>query len=184
MFNFKPADEIKAVPFFDDVKAADGWQGHTTSKNIDKLLSEIAMNLTRLGCIFSGCRAGTFGDRLGYQIHFAMKSEDGRTIPSRLDIACLPINPRRRFNRTRRMGRGSKDPRIEGTQKMALYMTSMAIKGMYFLSVLSPAFIPFMSAMLNNKNETLGSIWISHGSMAALMPPDDSEFVDGQVLTT
>lgn len=172
--NFKPKEEIRTVPYFDDVKASDGWEGHTTSKTIDKLTSEIATNLTLIGCIFSGCQAGTFGERHGFQIHFLMKSEDGRAIPSRLDIACLPLNPRKRTRaRTRSRGKGSQDVRIEGTQKMALYMTAKAIKGMYFLSTLVPAFIPFMSLMLDNHNQTLGQAWMQSGAMAALMPPTD-----------
>jgi hypothetical protein len=182
MFNsFQPKDEIKQVPFFDDVTAAQGWEGHTTSKSIDKLTSEIATNLTLIGCVFSGCRAGTFGDRMGFQIHFAMSSESGQMIPSRLDIACLPLNPRKR-TRARRRGKGTSNQRIEGTQKMALYMAAKAIKGMYFLSVMSPAYIPFMSLMLDTRGETLGERWIAQGSMAALMPPTDAEFEVGEIV--
>jgi len=185
VFNFKPAQKEKKIPFFDDVKASDGWEGHTTSKSIDKLQSEISTNLSLIGCVFSGCIAGTYGDRHGFQIHFAMKDGSGRMIPSRLDISCLPLNPKYR-HRSRSYGRGSKDPRIEGTQKMALYMCAKAIKGMYFLNVLSPSFIPFMSLMLNAQNETLGQVWIQSGGLAALMPPKDAKFqsgvVDGEVV--
>lgn len=182
-FDFKPKEEKPVIPFFDDVSATQGWEGHTTSKSLDKLQSEIAQNLTLVGCMFTGCRSGTYGDRHGFQIHFAMKSESGAMIPSRLDIACLPLNPRRRINRTRRSyGRPIKDWRIEATQKMALYMTAKAIKGMYFLNVLSPAFIPFMSLMLNQKGQTLGQLWQERGSLAQLMPPADSEFVEGEVI--
>lgn len=177
--NFKPKEETRIVPYFDDVKSSDGWEGHTTSKSIDKLTSEIATNLTLIGCVFSGCQSGTFGDRHGFQIHFIMKSEDGRAIPSRLDVACLPLNPRKRTRtHTRSRGKGAGDIRIEGTQKMALYMTAKAIKGMYFLSTLSPAFIPFMSLMLDNRNETLGQAWLRSGSMAQLMPPTSDFDVD------
>lgn len=175
MFNsFQPKDNgAKQVPFFDDVTAKDGWEGHTTSKSLDRLQSEIAENLTLIDCIFTGCRAGTFGNRHGFQIHFAMKSGD-RLIPSRLDIACLPINPRKRWNRTRTQ---KKDPRIERTQQMALFMTAKAIKGMYFLNVLSPEFIPFMSLMLEKGGQTLGSMWMQSGAMTPLLPPPDEEFV-------
>ena len=180
MFNFKPADnEVKKVPFFDEVTSADGWEGHTTSKSVDKLISEIANNLTLLGCVFTGFQSGSFGERPGFQIHFAMKAPDGGLIPSRLNIACLPINPRRRL----RYRRGVKhDPRLEGTQKMALYMTAKAIKGMYFLNVLSPAFIPFMSLMLGRGEATLGEAWLQSGSLAQLMPPANSHFDAGEIV--
>lgn len=172
--DFKPdTSEIK-IPYFDDVAAAQGWEGHTTSKSIEKLVSEISTNLSLIGCIFSGCQSGSFGDRLGFQIHFAMKSDAGLA-PARLDIACLPLNPKRRYHSR---GRGSGDPRIDGTKKMALYMTAKAIKGMYFLSALSPDYIPFMSLMLTRGDKTLGHLWQSGGALKALMPPTGSEFKD------
>lgn len=180
MFNFQPKQEEKKVPFFDDVNSSDGWEGHATGKSLDKLQQEIAQNLSLIGCVMTGCRAGKFGDREGFQIHFAMKSDDGRMAPSRLDIACLPINPRKRVRHTR--GKAAKDWRIEGTQKMALYMAAKAIKGMYFLNVLSPSFIPFMSLMLNAGGETLGQLWIQQGALSPLLPPPASEFVDGEIV--
>lgn len=174
MSNFQPSQPKNSlVPFFDDVKASDGWEGHTTSKSIEKLISEIASNLTLTGCVFTGYQTGSFGNRSGFQIHFAMKASEGSLLPSRLDIACLPINPRKRVNRTRN-SRG--DHRIGGTQKMALYMTAKAIKGMYFLNVLSPAFVPFMSLMLGKGDTTLGEAWLQNGSLAQLMPPKDAHF--------
>lgn len=184
MFNFQPEQKVLSIPYFDDVTASDGWEGHATSKSIDKLQQEIAANLTLLGCVLTGFQSGKFDDRYGFQIHFAMKSEDGRMIPSRLDIACLPINPRKRTRATRNR-RQSKDWRVEGTQKMALYMTAKAIKGMYFLNVLSPAFIPFMSLMLDASSQTLGQVWIQSGQLSPLLPPPsskfDSDIVDGEL---
>lgn len=184
MFNFQPNQQKEeSVPYFDDVAASEGWEGHATSKSIEKLQQEIAANLTLLGCVLTGFQSGKYGDRHGFQIHFAMKSADGRLVPSRLDIACLPINPRKRTRNTYR--RGYKDPRIEGTQKMALYMAAKAIKGMYFLNVLSPAFIPFLSLMLDASNQTLGQIWVEQGGLSPLLPPPSSQFegdiIDGEV---
>lgn len=118
--NFKPeADSELKIPFFDHVSAADGWEGHTTSKSIDTLKSELSINLSRLNCIVTGVLGGNFGDRLGYQIHFAIKLPAGGMAPSRLDIACLPISPKTRH-------RHGPDPRIEGTKKMALFMVNKA----------------------------------------------------------
>ena len=175
--NFKPeTDSELKIPFFDDVSAADGWEGHTTSKSIDTLKSELSINLARLNCIVTGVLSGSYGDRLGYQIHFAIKLPEGGMAPSRLDIACLPVSPKRR-----RRGYGT-DPRIEGTKKMALFMVNKALKGMFFFSVLAPGFIPFMSLMLDNKQRTLGQVWIEQGKLAALMPPKNTVFEEGEVV--
>lgn len=185
MFNFQPEQKTKEdVPFYDDVTSSGGWEGHATSKSVEKLQQEIAANLALIGCVLTGYQSGKFGNRFGYQIHFAMKSTDGQMVPSRLDIACLPINPKKYWSRRRSRGR-SEDPRIEGTKKMALFMTAKAIKGMYFLNMLSPAFVPFMSLMLTAKDQTLGQLWIQQGGLAPLLPPPTSKFegevVDGEV---
>lgn len=180
MFDFKPSQgEKESIPFFDDVTSSEGWEGHATSKSIDKLQSEIAANLSLISCLFTGIQSGMFGERHGFQIHFAMKADGGRMVPSRLDIACLPLNPKKR-TRTRSRGRGVSDWRIEATKKMALYMTAKAVKGMYFLSVMSPAFIPFMSQMLDSRGQTLGQSWIQAGKLAALLPSGE-DFIEGEI---
>lgn len=168
MNNFKPKTDIKAVPFFEDVTSVGGWEGHRTRQTIEKLKSEIATNLSLVGCLFTGCMSGSYGDRHGFQIHFAVASKTGVASPSRMDICCLPT-------------RGQGNLAMEGTQKMALYMTAQAIKGTYFLSVLSPSYVPFMSLMLNSKDETLGELWMAQGSLTPLLPPPDTDFVEGEV---
>lgn len=166
--NFQPDQKDVKLQYFDDVKASEGWEGHTTSKSIDRLIQEIQSNLALIGCVFIRCQSGKFGERHGFQIHFAMQSANGMT-PGRLDIACLPLKKNYRY-------RGRKDPRAEGTQKMALYMVAKAIKGMYFLNVLSPAFVPFMSLMLAHGDQTLGQLWIQHGNLTPLLPEPNEKF--------
>jgi hypothetical protein len=169
MFNFQPDQQEKKLQFFDEVRASDGWEGHTTTKTIERLTQEIQNNLALIGCVYVGCQRGKFGDRYGFQIHFAMKSASGQMAPGRLDIACLPL--KKKYSRY-----GKKDLRIEGTQKMALYMTAKAIKGMYFLSVLSQDFVPFMSNMLTQNNQTLGALWMDSGNLTHLLPASTDKF--------
>jgi len=176
--NFKPDNKVETVQFFDDVKASDGWEGHTTTKTIERLTDEIRSNLSLIGCVFVGCQRGKFGDRYGFQIHFAMKSATNQMVPGRLDIACLPL--KKKYTR-----HGKKDIRIDGTQKMALYMAAKAIKGMYFLSVLSQDFVPFMSNMLTQDNQTLGKLWMNSGNLASLLPAPSEKFegvIEGELI--
>ncbi len=163
MSNFKPTQEVKQVPFFEDVDSSEGWEGHRTRKTMRQLQAEISANLSLIGCGLTGFREGTFGDRYGFQIFFSMQAEDGRMIPSRMEIAALPL-------------RSKSKTHVEDTKRMALYMTAKAIKGMYFLNVLSSAYIPFMSLMLNSKNQTLGEVWIQQGALQALLPPPSEDF--------
>ena len=179
--SFQPdTDDEFDVPYFDDVTSSNGWEGQATSKTIQTLMSEISTNMTRLGCLVTGIVPGKFGDRYGFQIQFAIKGEGGAMIPSRMDIACLPLNPKKRK-------RSSQDKRIEATKKMGLYMANKAFKGMYFLTALAPGFMPFLSLMLvNAKGQTLGELWVAKGNLKALGPGkgtkfNDAEIIDGEV---
>ena len=172
MFNAKftpAADPEFKVPFFDDVSGADGWEGHETSKSLETLQSEISASMSRLNCIVTGFLAGNFGDRVGYQIHFAIRLPEGMLASSRLDIACLPLKPRQNRH-------SSPDARLDKTKRMGLYMVNKALKGLFFFSVLAPGFVPFMSLMLDAKERTLGSVWINSGKLTALMPPKEGGF--------
>jgi hypothetical protein len=161
-------DHTLKVPFFDDVTGADGWEGHESGKSIDTLKNEITVNMARLGCIVTGFVAGSYDNRLGYQIHFAVRLPEGVLAPSRLDIACLPLKPR--------VKQHGPDARPDKTRRMGLYMVNKALKGLFFFSVLAPGFVPFMSLMLDNKQRTLGSVWISSGKLTELMPPTKGDF--------
>lgn len=181
MFSFTPdTDNQTATPFFDDVTAEDGWEGHRTGKSLETLEGEIASNFTLLGCYMHRIVKGRFGNRYGFQIHFTSRGKKGERIAHRLDIACLPLDPDKR---TRTDYRSKVDPeqrRIEGTQKMALFMVAKAVKGLYFLSVLAPSFVPWMSAMLTTNDVTLGELWVTEGKLAALLPPKTTPFEAGE----
>lgn len=180
-FDFKPNNASKqaTVPYFDEVKASGGWEGHETSKRMDDLLSELSAAMSKLNGLIINVAEGTYGDRLGFQIHFSIKTGSGQMIPGRLDIACLPLKPT-----TRRLShRHSEplDPRIERTRKMALYMVIKAIKGMWFMEQLSPGFFTLMPAVLNNKGQTLGQLWHTNAGLQALLPPPKSAFQEDVV---
>ncbi len=184
-FNFKPNTENKqaTVPYFDEVQAVGGWEGQATGKRMDDLLSELSAAMSKLNGLIINVTEGTYGDRYGFQIHFSIKTETGRMLPGRLDIACLPLKPttrRRSYRHTEPL-----DPRIERTKKMALYMVIKAIKGMWFMEQLSPGFFTLMPAMLNNKGQTLGQLWHTNAGLQALLPPPKTAFeedvVEGEV---
>jgi len=51
---------VQDVPFYEDVTAVGGWQGHSTSKSISSLKSEITASIGRLGGLVTGFQRGTF----------------------------------------------------------------------------------------------------------------------------
>src|SRR3989304_4432601 len=174
----QPSEAVK-VPFFDDVNLKDGWQGHTTTKSIDTLKSEIAKSISRIGGIVSGFQHGIFmiGDRKreGYQIHYAINSENGSIVPGRLDIAALPVKETRRSYKIINKKR-------EASLRMALYMIRNAIDGLWFLQQLSPGYAPLMPWMLAKGGKTISQLWAESSVMNKLIPPGESDFIEGEIV--
>lgn len=171
------AQQVKDVPYFDDVTAQDGWQGHTTDKSIDTLKSEVIVSISRLGGLVSGFQKGTFviGDkkREGFRIYYTVEMTREEMIPGRLDIAALPVDESPRKRRTL-------DTRREKSLKMALYMLRSALDGTWFLQQLSPGYAPLMPWMLERTSgKTISQLW-NERSFSNLLPPGDSEFVEGE----
>ena len=160
--NFVPdQNEAKDVPYFEDIKEGDGWQGHGTHKSVEQLKTEVGDAVGRLGGFVRFFQQGTFhiGDviRPGLQLHYTI---DGR--PARIDIAALPT--RSKINR-------------EKSMKMALYMLRDAFNGLWFLQQLSPgyaALMPFMIA--DEQGRTVSQLWADSAIMKRLLPPPDADF--------
>jgi hypothetical protein len=168
-----PKDDHPEVPFFDDVTSEGGWQGHSTSKSIDTLKSEISQAIPRLGGLVGGFQRGTFiiGDRkrAGYQIHYHIERPDGQLVRGRIDVAALPVKEDRRLRR-------SYDARRQKSLKMALYMLWVALEGTWFLQQLSPGYAPLMPWMLADGEKTITELWSESATMGNLLPRGDSEF--------
>lgn len=179
--NFIPEQMKTAenVPYFDDVSGDGGWQGHTTRKTVEALKSEISVVMGRLGGMVTGFQKGVFETnekgRDGFRVHYTIETPDGKLVPGRLDIAALPI---RKSTRTR----GSENTRKEQSLKMALYMMREAMDGLWFLQQLSPGYAPLMPFMLADKERTVSQLWSESAVMGRLLPPGESEFVDGEVV--
>jgi len=175
MRKFIPEQPQKAVkvPFYEDVKGDAGWQGHRTRKTVEGLKAEIASAVGRLGGIVSGFQRGVFNidgnKREGFQIHYAIEDQGERYLPGRLDVAALPV-------------RGSSRKAQDDSLAMALYMVREAINGLWFLQQLSPGYAPLMPWMLTPGGETVSQLWAESSVMNNLLPPSQSEFVEGEVV--
>ena len=113
-------------------------------------------------------------ERQGFQIRYTIETNE-KLIPGRMDIAALPNKPRNRNYR---------QPRIsyeERSLRMSLYMFRNAIDGLWFLQQLSPGYAALMPFMLGDENRTISQIWNESSNLKAIMPPADSEFIDGEV---
>jgi hypothetical protein len=182
MTNFIP-DEPKTpadVPYFDDVKSEDGWQGFTTTKSIETLKSEITQSVSRLGGTVTGFQKGTFtigaNTRQGYRVLYTIDCGGGKLMPGRIDVAALPV-------RKAVSGRySSYESRQEKSLKMALFMLRDGFDGLWFLQQLSPGFAPLMPFMLAKNDLTISQLWTESSLMENLLPPGNADFLDGETV--
>lgn len=169
------------VPYFDDVTSADGWQGFTTGKSIERLKGEIAEAVSRLGGTVLNFQQGKFQEgqvRDGFRLNYFVDAADGRMVKGRIDIAALPVKDDWRI-------RKSIDKRKEQSLRMALYMLKIALDGTWFLQQLSPGYSALMPFMLADGEKTISQIWGESSVMSnMLLPPPDGEFIEGSYQAT
>ena len=170
--------DAKDVPYFDDVTAEGGWQGHSTGKSIETLKSEASAALGRLGGLVTGFQRGMFEiddkKREGFRISYVIERPDGSMTRGRLDVAALPVRDIQRLRR-------SYEARMNKSLKMALYMLRNALDGAWFLQQLSPGYAPLMPWMLDEQtSKTITQLWSESTTMSNLLPPGSSDFVEGE----
>lgn len=174
MFSFQP-EEQKAVtvPFYEDAKEKDGWQGQATTKSVHKLQDEIAQAINRLGGIVSGFQRGVFQvdeqKREGFQILYHLKAPNGQLVQGRLDVAALPV--RDKWSETKK----------DKSLRMALYMVREGLTGMWLMQQLSPGYAALMPFMLTDQGKTVSQLWSETPVMGNLLPPGDAEFIEAEV---
>lgn len=171
-----PKVHDNAVPYFDDVTSDKGWQGQYTTKTVKVLQSEIIAAISRLGGHVTAFQRGTFviGEhhRDGFRLHYDIETPEGRLIPGRIDFAALPVKEHYSLQR-------SLATRKDKSLRMSLYMLRVALEGTWFLQQLSPGYAPLMPWMLVDGEKTVTQLWQESPMMSNLLPPGESEFVEG-----
>ncbi len=176
----QPKHEAETVPFFDDVTSEGGWRGHSTSKTVDTLKSEIMVSISRLGGLVTGWQRGAYlirgQKREGFRIHYVIEQPDGAMWRGRLDVAALPVKEDYSLRR-------SYERRKEQSLKMALFMLREALDGTWFLQQLSPGYAPLMPWMLEEKSgKTFTQLWSESMFSTHLLPEpkDDGDIVEAE----
>ncbi|MEW6614011.1 MAG: hypothetical protein AB1401_00845 [Thermodesulfobacteriota bacterium] len=175
-------EKAQDVPYFDDVTSEGGWQGQSTSKSLETLKAEIVSAVGRLGGLVTGFQQGMFmvGDkeREGYRMLYVIEQPNGNMIRGRMDIAALPVKQTYSLRR-------SLETRKERSLKMALYMLRNALEGTWFLQQLSPGYAPLMPWILTytkDGDKTITQLWSESATLGKLLPPGESEFIEGVLL--
>lgn len=162
-------DQAQKVPFFEDAKKEDGWQGHTTTKSVDRLKKEITESVGRLGGYISGFVKGKFifdkQEREGFQVFYSVNG-----IPSRIDIAALPV--RNKWDTKKK----------EQSLRMALFMLRDGFDGMWLMQQLIPGYAPLVPFMIAMDGKTVSQLWAEGTPMGNLLPSGSQEFevIDAQ----
>jgi hypothetical protein len=168
--NFVPDQQSqKIVPYFEDARKEDGWQGHTTTKSIERLKAEIVEAVTRLGGFVAGFQRGKFvvdnRERDGFQVFYSLGGA-----PSRVDIAALPVKDKWNIKKK------------EQSLRMALFMLREGFDGMWLMQQLIPGYAPLVMFMLDRQGKTISQLWAEQPMIGKLLPPPESEFTEAEVI--
>lgn len=176
---FKPdGQEAKEIPFFKDTlgQSKKGWAGHTTSKSIEKLKSEVKEAIDLLGGTVTGFTKGTFDGKYprdGYLLHYVMESPGG-LVNGKMEIAALPIEKKPWMSLQQKK---AQERKREQSLKMALFMLRDSLKGMWYLQQLSPGFAALMPFMIaNDAGETITQLWSKQATFTNLLPAGEIDF--------
>jgi hypothetical protein len=166
------------VPYFDDVTSDGGWAGHTTSKSIKTLQSEIVQGMTRLGAMVISFDQGVYGqgsnkERDGWLLRY---SKDG--IPGQIKIAALPVKPLERRTTTTRKGF---ETRKAQSMKMALYMFARYVEGMWYAQQLSPGYLPLIPWLLGEgSGKTVSELFAERNQLTLPSSVDGDMVIDAE----
>lgn len=143
------------VPFFEDADAASA-PGYATSKAIDRLQSEIAVMIERLGGTFPLFRQGAYESggvkRYGFEVHFAVNGH-----PALMQVAGLPM-------------RTETEKKRQQVLRQALYAVNESLRAAFMQQVFSPGFAPLLQFMLVDGNKTVGEALMERNAVPILNP--------------
>lgn len=182
--NFIPDSESEKadVPFLDEARSDDGWQGHTTNESISALRAQISAEIGRLGGTVTRWLRGTYqidgNERPGIQIGYQVIGPYENVFEGRIDVAGLPWKPPYGGNRSHGGYKSAAEKKKEQSLAMALYNVREALRAMRILQILSPGYAALVPWLLKpGTDKTLGEMW-AIGSKSLPAPSDDGQIID------
>ena len=180
---FFPEDDNEPtldVPYFDEARSADGWQGQSTTLSFDTLKSHITQAFSRLGGVVHGVQRGSFEiggfTRPGAQVNYSLEGPNGKMIYGRLDIAALPVKKPKRTSRYQEILR----KRMDQSLRAGLYNVVQVLKAQWVLKQMNPAYVPLMPWLLVKGNQTLTELY-RESSLPMLESPKQKHSEDDDI---
>lgn len=176
MSNFKPISQPKKanleIPYYEDAKKKDGWEGQSSGKSISSLKADISELISKLGGNVTKFEEGEYvvgsKTRGGYRINYAIENDKGEWLSGRMDVAALPVRSQRYKERS---------------MVMLLFMVREALQGMWFMQQFSPGYSALLPFMLVDENNTFSDMWIQKNNISYLLPSPGEEFMDGEIVS-
>lgn len=177
MFEFTPESPKKSgfdlydVPYYED-SSDKKVAGHSTTKSIGTLKSEVVELLSRLGAdssifVLGKYQVGKYS-RWGYKIDFNLEG-----LPGQLLVAALPLK-----NET--------DVRRDKALRQALFLIRDMLASEYHSSMYRPGVIPLVPYLLVEKDKTAMQMFIETSNIPLLasgefVDEDGSQIIDGEI---
>jgi len=173
------------IPYFDELRAVDGWQGHATNKSYETLKSDVAVAMAKLDGVIHGIQRGIYEingvERPGVVIHYSIESPDGQMAYGRLDIAAPPVKKPSIGKHSATYEKRLKSKR-DKSLRMALYNVVQIFKAQGILKQMNPSYIPLMPWLLADGDQTITEKFAlaGMGNLALPAPMNNSETVTGE----
>ena len=184
MVKFMPDNENKKddVPYLDNARSDEGWQGHTTKESVGSLKAQILIEIGRLGGTVVRWMRGTYDidgeQRPGVQIVYRIVRPFSDSFEGRIDVAGLPWKKPYGGKKYREGYQSAVENKRRQSLTMALYNVRAALKAMRVLQILSPGYAALVPWLLKpGTDKTLGELW-GIGSKSLPAPNQDGDIVD------
>ena len=184
--NFTPdtQSEQADIPWLDEARSDDGWQGHSTNESVASLRSQISAEIGRLGGTVTYWMPGEYEidgqKRPGIRMEYQIVGPNGQAFTGRIDVAGLPWEPPYNGDKSHGGYKNAVENKRKKSLAMALYNVREALKAMRILQILSPgyaALVPWM--LVAETGKTIGEMW-GVGSPALPAPNEDGKIVDSE----
>jgi hypothetical protein len=174
--------KVSEVPFLEDARSDDGWQGHGTGERVAALRAQISAEIGRLGGTVTRWLPGMYEiddqKRPGIQIGYQIVGPGGSAFEGRIDVAGLPWRDPYGGKKSHGGYKTAVENKKDTSLRMALYNVRQALIAMRNLQMLSPGYAALIPWMLKpGTDQTLGEMW-GIGSKALPAPSDEGEILE------
>lgn len=179
-------NQQEELPYYNEAKADDGWQGMSTGKSIETLRAEISAEIGRMDGTMTGWIRGDYkmtdGEiRAGVEIRYQIVAGDGTVFKGKIAVAALPYEVSEGRADSAKLNRG----RAKKALRMGLYNVRICLQSTRILEKLSPGYAGLMPWLLAGPKDdrTISEVWSEEGVGSRALPPpsEDDEVVKGEM---